>query len=171
MVEDEALLLAVLNSAPVVAGARTDGLLGVAGAQLARRFGGTGSETELAHLRAVRDAVQAVVRGRAGPDATLGPLLGHAVLVPSVTRTGITWELETPEERRLAVRALLAWAAVVELMPGRLRACANSDCNLFLVDHSRPGTARWCSMATCGNRAKARTHARRRLEAAEDRLP
>ncbi|MEV0277804.1 CGNR zinc finger domain-containing protein [Streptomyces sp. NPDC050610] len=30
------------------------------------------------------------------------------------------------------------------------------------VDHSRPGTARWCSKAACGNRMKARTHARKR---------
>ncbi|MGN0119211.1 MAG: CGNR zinc finger domain-containing protein, partial [Streptomyces albidoflavus] len=47
-------------------------------------------------------------------------------------------------------------------LPGRLRPCANPRCNLFLIDHSRPGTARWCSMATCGNRMKARSHARRR---------
>ncbi|MFJ9079539.1 CGNR zinc finger domain-containing protein [Streptomyces sp. NPDC102278] len=33
---------------------------------------------------------------------------------------------------------------------------------MFLIDHSRPGTARWCSMAVCGNRMKARTHARKR---------
>ncbi|NJC55654.1 CGNR zinc finger domain-containing protein [Brevibacterium marinum] len=45
--------------------------------------------------------------------------------------------------------------------PGRLRACANTECNLFLIDHSRPGTAKWCSMFTCGNRMKVRAHAQR----------
>ena len=30
-----------------------------------------------------------------------------------------------------------------------------------LLDRSRPGTAKWCSMATCGNRMKARAHAQR----------
>ncbi|WP_342211769.1 MULTISPECIES: CGNR zinc finger domain-containing protein [Frigoribacterium] len=54
-----------------------------------------------------------------------------------------------------------AWSSVTSRLPGRLRACANDECNLFLVDHSRPGSAKWCSMATCGNRMKARTHARR----------
>ncbi|WP_326937864.1 CGNR zinc finger domain-containing protein [Frigoribacterium sp. Leaf415] len=54
-----------------------------------------------------------------------------------------------------------AWSSVTSTLPGRLRACANDECNLFLVDHSRPGTAKWCSMATCGNRMKARAHARR----------
>ena len=29
---------------------------------------------------------------------------------------------------------------------------------MFLLDESRSGTARWCSMATCGNRLKARRH-------------
>nr|WP_308471387.1 MULTISPECIES: CGNR zinc finger domain-containing protein [unclassified Pseudoclavibacter] len=56
---------------------------------------------------------------------------------------------------------MLAWSSVITEFPGRLRACANHECTQFLVDHSRPGTAKWCSMAVCGNRMKARTHARR----------
>ncbi|MGO4300955.1 CGNR zinc finger domain-containing protein [Leifsonia sp. RAF41] len=36
--------------------------------------------------------------------------------------------------------------------------CANPDCSKFLIDHSRPNSARWCSMAECGNRMKARRH-------------
>ena len=31
-------------------------------------------------------------------------------------------------------------------------------CALFLLDRSKPNTARWCSMAVCGNRMKARRH-------------
>jgi predicted RNA-binding Zn ribbon-like protein len=37
---------------------------------------------------------------------------------------------------------------------GRVRRCANPDCAIFFLDTSRPGTRRWCSMATCGNQAK-----------------
>jgi predicted RNA-binding Zn ribbon-like protein len=29
---------------------------------------------------------------------------------------------------------------------------------LFLLDRTRAGTARWCSMSVCGNRMKARRH-------------
>jgi predicted RNA-binding Zn ribbon-like protein len=36
----------------------------------------------------------------------------------------------------------------------RMRSCANPDCRVLFVDHSRPGTRRWCSMQTCGNQAK-----------------
>lgn len=40
----------------------------------------------------------------------------------------------------------------------RIRRCANPDCVLWFLDVSRPGTRRWCSMAACGNREKARRH-------------
>jgi predicted RNA-binding Zn ribbon-like protein len=62
------------------------------------------------------------------------------------------------DDERLSARALLAWGRVQESMPGRLRACANEECRLFLLDRSKPNTARWCSMKACGNRLKARRH-------------
>jgi predicted RNA-binding Zn ribbon-like protein len=57
-----------------------------------------------------------------------------------------------------AVRAVTAWGALQEARPGRLRPCANDECRLFLLDRSRANRARWCSMAVCGNREKARRH-------------
>ncbi len=59
---------------------------------------------------------------------------------------------------RLAVEVVLAWATAEEQLPGRLRPCANDECQLFLLDRSRANRARWCSMAVCGNREKARRH-------------
>jgi predicted RNA-binding Zn ribbon-like protein len=53
---------------------------------------------------------------------------------------------------------VLAWGEVERDLPGRLRPCANDECRLFLIDRSRAGTARWCSMSGCGNRMKARRH-------------
>ncbi|WP_406117337.1 CGNR zinc finger domain-containing protein [Streptomyces virginiae] len=41
---------------------------------------------------------------------------------------------------------------------GRIRKCANPPCPLHFLDTSRKGQRRWCSMAVCGNRAKARRH-------------
>ena len=40
----------------------------------------------------------------------------------------------------------------------RIRVCAAESCGLLLLDTSRAGRRRWCSMALCGNRAKVRTH-------------
>jgi predicted RNA-binding Zn ribbon-like protein len=69
-----------------------------------------------------------------------------------------------------------ALAAVAEPLVGvistgdtdRLRICANDGCRWVFEDTSRTGRRRWCSMASCGNRAKAARHrARKRAAAGE----
>jgi predicted RNA-binding Zn ribbon-like protein len=62
-----------------------------------------------------------------------------------------------------APQAAVAWSAG-ELLTSpdlaRVRACPGTDCGwLFL---NRSGRRRWCTMATCGNRAKVRRFAARR---------
>lgn len=162
MLHNEELLLSLLNSAPVIEGAPTDSLEGAMGRDVARSWGGTGSANELARLRRVRQALQTIVRGDdEGAIGELAGILDDAVQTPRVTPDGVAWELQVPDDDRLAAGAVLAWSSVITELPGRLRACANHECTQFLVDHSRPGTAKWCSMAVCGNRMKARTHARR----------
>ena len=44
----------------------------------------------------------------------------------------------------------------------RVRECDGTSCNWLFFDRSRGGSRRWCSMESCGNRAKARRHYRRR---------
>lgn len=162
MLRNEELLLSLLNSAPVIEGTPTDSLQGETGRNVARSWGGTGSASELAGLRRARQALQAVIRGDdGGAVGELAGILDDAVQTPRVTPDGVAWELQAPDDDRLAAGAVLAWSGVIAEFPGRLRACANHECTQFLVDHSRPGTAKWCSMAVCGNRMKARTHARR----------
>ena len=78
-----------------------------------------------------------------------------------ITDGRVAWTLSVAPERRLAVRAVLAWDALAKQSPGRLRPCANDECRLFLIDRTRNNTARWCSMAVCGNRLKARRHYQR----------
>jgi predicted RNA-binding Zn ribbon-like protein len=67
---------------------------------------------------------------------------------------------------------LPAWLAVdsyLALLAGgaeRIRGCAGDRCVLHFYDTSQNGRRRWCSMARCGNRAKASRHyaqERRRL--------
>ena len=141
---DEGFLLAVLNSTPVVDGVPTDDLADPARARAwLARAGGLGTEAELQCVRQVRQVLQAVTR------------------VPDLTDGRVTWTLSGPPERLLAVRAVLAWDALAQHSPGRLRPCANEECRLFLIDRSRANAARWCSMAVCGNRMKARRHYQR----------
>ncbi|MFE5336491.1 CGNR zinc finger domain-containing protein [Isoptericola sp. NPDC056573] len=151
-------LLDLLNSRPVLDGVEHDALAEPgAGSRWAREHGGDGSAAELARLRDVRDALDGIVRGGLAPSA-LSPLLEGVHRIPEPAADGLRWTLETPRHARLAVELVLAWAETEQRTPGRLRPCANDECRLFLLDRSRAGRARWCSMATCGNRAKARRH-------------
>jgi predicted RNA-binding Zn ribbon-like protein len=158
---DEGFLLALLNSTPVVDGVPTDRLADSAQARAwLASTGGLGTETELRHVLEVRQALQAVVRGQQPPDV-LAPALADVACVPAVADGQVAWTLSVPPERELAVRAVLAWGALAQHSPGRLRPCANDECRLFLIDHSKANAARWCSMAACGNRMKARRHYQR----------
>lgn len=43
----------------------------------------------------------------------------------------------------------------------RVRECGDAHCAWLFLDRSRNRSRRWCSMESCGNRAKARRHYRR----------
>jgi predicted RNA-binding Zn ribbon-like protein len=157
----EDFLLALLNSTPLVDGVPADDLADPVRARAwLASAGGLGSEDELRHVVEVRRQLQDVVRGDQ-PPAVLGPVLRGVASIPALTGDAITWTLSVPPDRELAVRAVLAWDALARQSPGRLRPCANDDCRRFLLDRSKANTARWCSMAVCGNRMKARRHYRR----------
>ncbi|WP_116200970.1 CGNR zinc finger domain-containing protein [Amycolatopsis circi] len=146
-------LLDLLNSRPLVNGEEQDAL----DRQWALEHGGDGSVAELELLRQARDLLRDVVRGDSSP-VVLRPLFDGVRQVPEVSADGLRWSVETLPHARLAVEAVLAWDALEKDLPGRLRACANDECQLFLLDRSRANRARWCSMAACGNREKARRH-------------
>ncbi|OBG85177.1 hypothetical protein A5699_25015 [Mycobacterium sp. E802] len=166
---DEALLLDLLNTTPVSDGVQHDVLKEAPGAQDWLREHGI-RKAELAHLIEARNVLQAVVRG-AEPAAALEPFVKAVALRANATADGLDWELDIDDARRGAVRAVLAWDALQNTSPGRLRACANPECQLFLIDRSKPNTARWCSMAICGNRMKARRHHRRAKTTEADQQP
>ena len=160
-VPDEDFLLAVLNSTPVIDGVPADELADAARARTwLTGFGGLGTEPERRNVVEIRQALQAVVRGQRLPDV-LAPALAGVTSRPAMAGGRIAWTLSVPPERELAVRAVLAWDALAGRSPGRLRPCANDECRLFLIDHSKANAARWCSMAVCGNRMKARRHYQR----------
>ena len=82
---------------------------------------------------------------------------------------GRTWPVVRPDGPGTEVELAHAWqrpgwlAAVnyVELLGAdatRVRACAHPDCVLHFYDTSPKRSRRWCSMAGCGNRAKAARH-------------
>jgi CGNR zinc finger len=158
---DETLLLDLLNTTPVVDGTQRDEL---ADAKAGRRWlaahGQPASDDEWRAALDARSALQDVVRGD-GVPAPLARFVDGVRYRASLDGDGVVWALEPPEGRSAAARAVLTWDALRVSGPGRLRPCANPECRLFLIDHSKPNSARWCSMAVCGNRMKARRHYQR----------
>ncbi|MEH6402617.1 MAG: CGNR zinc finger domain-containing protein [Sneathiella sp.] len=43
----------------------------------------------------------------------------------------------------------------------KIRQCASDNCDLYFINTSRNGRRRWCSMSTCGNRAKVNAYLKR----------
>ena len=52
-------------------------------------------------------------------------------------------------------------AAMADGSWSRLKACQADRCGWAFYDHARNRSRRWCSMAVCGNRTKARSYRRR----------
>ena len=67
----------------------------------------------------------------------------------------------------LSQLAPVLWSAGDLLTGGKLdkvKRCANPECGWLFLDDSRAGKRRWCSMQSCGNRAKAKRHYHRSRE-------
>jgi predicted RNA-binding Zn ribbon-like protein len=155
---DETFLLDLLNSTPIVDGEQRDDLdTAQTGRAWLRERGYGGSLGEWRAVRVARAILQDVVRTDQ-PARALAPLLERVSYRAEVADDGVQWQLDAPADQVAAARAVLAWDAVRRSRPGRLRPCENDECARFLIDHSKPNKARWCSMAVCGNRLKARRH-------------
>ncbi len=75
---------------------------------------------------------------------------------------GIGWEID-PQAGLSAPLYAAVWSAgqlLVSAELRRVRSCPGAGCGWLFVD--RTGRRRWCTMATCGNRQKARRFADRR---------
>jgi predicted RNA-binding Zn ribbon-like protein len=78
------------------------------------------------------------------------------------------WDVDMRSGTALALLAPVLWTAGDLLAGprlGRVRRCANPECGWLFLDDSRAGKRRWCSMQSCGNRAKARRHYHKSREA------
>ena len=115
----------------------------------------------------------ATARGKAPAATDLAALNDLLTEAPPRTtlrrdRAGFTWDVDLRGTSALALLAPVLWSAGDLLTGGqldRVKRCANPDCGWLFLDDSRAGRRRWCSMQSCGNRAKARSHYHRHKEA------
>jgi predicted RNA-binding Zn ribbon-like protein len=91
--------------------------------------------------------------------------VARARVVPDAAGFRWEWRQDAPELR--AMLWPIAWSAA-ELLQApelhRVHECAAHDCNWLFLDTSRNGSRRWCSMESCGNRAKAQRHRTRQRQ-------
>ena len=118
-----------------------------------------GDEAELEDIRRFRGTIRAVWALDRDPLVEeINTMLRAAEALPYLTRhDGIDWHLhasspDAPLAERMSVETALALAEVVRMdAAGRLRSCAADDCEGLLVDLSRNGSKRFCSVR-CANR-------------------
>jgi predicted RNA-binding Zn ribbon-like protein len=159
---DELQMLELLNSAPTEDGRVRELLVDDERTrELVAGLGGDLTDSTLRTLRGVRDDLHRVVRGEA-QEEILQRHLDGVVARPVIEDGVLVWRPDLSGADEIASGVVLAWTDLAARFPGRVRACANGECSKFLIDHSRPNSARWCSMADCGNRLKARRHSARR---------
>jgi predicted RNA-binding Zn ribbon-like protein len=119
----------------------------------------------LEEARAFRSSLHGVLlKPRPGADwdrvaALVGEGTASAALKPGAPAA--TWELPERVGMRLPLLALARSAG--ELLTSdevaSVRSCPGNHCGWLFLD--RKGSRRWCTMSTCGNRAKARRFAAR----------
>ncbi|MBY8345022.1 CGNR zinc finger domain-containing protein [Streptomyces spinosirectus] len=116
--------------------------------------------TTLRHTLQARDALKKAVDGSVaeGADA-VDAVLAHGRIRLTLTSGG-PGELPEFDDPSWGAAWLAArnYLELLSAAPDRIRACSGHACVLHFYDTSRNGTRRWCSMASCGNRAKASRH-------------
>ena len=120
------------------------------------------SATEAQQLRALREALRAVIVGR--------PAEGVPVLADAAATAPLAVRIDA-DGRTALVPASGGVAAVVATLLGivheaqvsgdwtRIKACRK--CEYAFYDRSKNRSASWCAMSICGNRSKNRTYYQR----------
>ena len=149
-------------------------------AELIGRYTYTGridhDEAELREVRETRDELRRVwTLGRDEAVEAVNRMLRDAKALPYLTRhDDWDWHMhatvpEAPLAERMRVEAALALMDVIRMNEmGRLRVCEADDCTGLVLDLSRNGSKRFCSVR-CGNRVNMTAFRGRR--AARDQKP
>jgi predicted RNA-binding Zn ribbon-like protein len=126
--------------------------------------GQTVTEADLKHAIAVREAIRGMIGANSG--GRVYPL-DIATLNEAATASRLRTRFGADGRARLepeaggvagAMGRMVAalFAAMGDQDWSRLKLCGSQTCRWALYDRSRNHSSRWCTMATCGNRQKAK---------------
>jgi predicted RNA-binding Zn ribbon-like protein len=122
------------------------------------------NDADLKHAVAVREAIRGAIGANSGGSvypvdvATLNGAVSASRLVPRFGPDGKA-RLEphaSGVEGALGRIVASVFAAMNEQDWTRLKLCDSSSCRWAFYDQSRNHSSRWCRMASCGNRQKAK---------------
>jgi predicted RNA-binding Zn ribbon-like protein len=127
------------------------------------------TSADLAHARGLRENIYALALARIAGDAedvrarsrrTLNRLAAERGAQPQLDPRGVLhWSGSVPE--LLATLAADAVRLFGSVQAARIRQCEAEACARLFLDTSRSGERRWCSMTSCGNKAKVAEFRRR----------
>jgi predicted RNA-binding Zn ribbon-like protein len=153
--------------------------------RLLRRAASDPDEAQAAFSQAIalREAIYHIFTASASGDsvdddlallnAVLSDVAAHLRLAS--TQESFVWDWHDVEDRLSWPSWLIARSAADLLTSerrGRVHECAGPGCGWLFLDTSRNRSRRWCDMADCGNRAKARrNYARKRGRAVRTTRP
>jgi predicted RNA-binding Zn ribbon-like protein len=120
--------------------------------------------TDLKHAIAVREAIRGLIGANARPGAYP---LDIATLNEAVAASRLRARFGSDRTARLEPEAIgvegalgriaaALFAATAQQDFNRLKLCGSRSCRRVFYDRSRNRSSRWCEMASCGNRQKAR---------------
>lgn len=124
------------------------------------RYAGLPDEpAELAAAVELREAIRELLVGGDGvvspaAAATVDAVAHRVRLRPTFMPAGLTFVGDGPLGGILVIIA----QAMADQSWARLKVCSSDTCRWAFYDCSRSGQGRWCSMAVCGNRRKARAY-------------
>lgn len=166
----EPLSLDLLNTVWIDAAGRHDLLDDLAGLRLWLGVHDLQAPRTTVTLQALRGARDALAAHVAAPKSSTSAALNRVLALGAVRRTlgpdgpQQVLEVERPEYRP-AWQAVADYLDLLDADPSRIRRCAHPSCVLHFYDTSPKANRRWCSMAGCGNRAKAARHYQRSRQA------
>jgi predicted RNA-binding Zn ribbon-like protein len=127
-------------------------------------------DPDLKHAIALREAMRSVIGGNSG--LRIYPI-DLATLNEAATASRLRMKFGADGHARLEPEAVGAVGAMGRLVASlyaamqteewdRLKLCGSGTCRWAFYDRSKNHSSRWCTMASCGNREKARRFRRKK---------
>ena len=127
------------------------------------------TKTDLAEAMRVREALRDVLSAKVGIEVDLDGAMGE--IDAAARRAGLELRFDPTCPRveptvrgvRGAIGRILVevYDEMVDGVWARMKACKADDCRWAFLDTSKNKTRAWCSMDSCGNRAKVHAYRQR----------